>query len=459
MTDLPIYYPQVLVRVTAIVQTNPQTDPIEVSFVTGARSVKIERNDWNTADKCTVVLDLQRFPVLPRSIRQAHITVYAGDNLAIGTDGDVISDASYIRFCGYVDEPKIDLDEGDHKVTWEARDYTALFLDEKLPSTSVVPRYSDTLDQALQRILTIIPGGENIQLVLGGGLTQWPSLSTAVTATLRDTKVPIAQNDTAWHFVKRACDPVSLIPQIRLDTLVVAPSKGLAAPKSQAVLVYGANLASYSEKKVLPKNHEAIGLRAYNLNSRSIITSIYPPLGDARVTKPVRPHAGKKGGKPKMLTLKFFNNGKNIRWYPYPDVQSQAALDAATQRIYGERRQAEYEGSFRVARMRVPDWNVDDSIDGTSFDVTQIASGDRVRVLPLAQQRAVLDSMQSTDQRVSYLVSQGFDSDVAAALVRVHEEQGNAIVELFVRKATHEYDESQGFSLVVDFQNIIATTI
>ena len=194
---------------------------VEITDVTTARSVTVERNDYNTADKCDVEIDVQRLPILPRMIRQVLIQVYAGD--AGGTDAspeDLQNDDSLIRFIGYVDEPALALNEDDGRITWGARDYTALYLDTKRPPRDCVPSYGDRLDVALRRILDVVPGGEHIKLELRGA-REWPELSDAAPAVLRDAKIPVKQEDTAWHLIKRACDPVAMIPRMVLDTLVV----------------------------------------------------------------------------------------------------------------------------------------------------------------------------------------------------------------------------------------------
>jgi hypothetical protein len=448
------FYPRALVRFTALIQlSRTREELVEVTDVTTARSVTIERNDYNTADKCDVELDVQRLPILPRMIRQVLIQVYAGDAGGTSTSPeDLQDDDSLIRFIGYVDEPSMQLSEDDGRIHWTARDYTGLYIDTKRPPRDCVPSYGDTLDVALRRILDVVPGGENIRLELRGA-DAWPSLADAAPAALRNAKMPVKQEDTAWHLIKRACDPVAMIPRIVLDTLVVGTSRGLVQPTRRPVFVYGGGVTDYKEKRNLARIREGIGLNGYDLSQRRYITALYPPAGDASVRTKKKP-ASKKHAIPRVP-----GSDEKRQWFPYGTVANQDALEAAAERLYHERQRQEFEGEFQISRMAVEAdpaaLTFDADVDDDSYDVTGLENGDRVFIAIEPGHKQMLVGLESTEQRVAYLIDAGYSERIAPTLVRSFEENAEGPLEVYVGKAVHKYDESGGFELTVHFQSLL----
>lgn len=451
------FYPRALVRISALVQLSRSVEQLAtVVDVVTPRSVVIERNDYNTADKVTIEIDAMNFPILPRLIRQVIVQVFAGDAGSLsGSPEDLQEDDALIRFIGYVDDPEATFEDGDGRIKWEARDYTALYLDTKRPSRDVVPSYGDRLDVALRRILDSVPGGSNIGLVLEGA-QEWPQLNEAAPKALRDAAIPVKADDTAWHLIKRACDPVAMIPRMVLDKLVVGTSRGLRPPRRRPVFVYGDGITTYSEKRKLGKIREGVGLNGYDLSTRRYITAIYPPAHDASIAK--KAHV-KTAVKKKALPSPAIPGSDDKRfWMPYGAVANQDALDDAAERLFHERQRQEFEGSFKWSRMTAPndESDAEADFDDESFDIdiTGLANGDHIFVGIDPGHRQLLAGVQGFDARVAFLIDQGYSENVAPTLVRAFEENVDATLEVYVRKATHRYDE-EGFELTVEFQNFL----
>lgn len=457
-------YPGALVRVTATLATSSTPTEItpralkEVEFLARPRQISIERNDYNTADTCSVTMDARNFPLLPRNVRQILIQVYAGDLGGLDVDEAEIATEDKIRFIGYVDEPELSLEE-DGTIELKARDYTALFLDTKRPLSAVVPSYSDNLKTALRRILDSIPGGANISLRLEG-LDAWPELRTAAPAKLAKAKIPTKADDTAWHLIKRACDPVSLIPRFELDVLVVGTSRGLTVPSRRAILAYGVNVAHYQEKRHLVRVLEGIGLTAYSIEQRGYIVAVYPKTGDPTLKKPVKKVAVKKGGKPGKTSPSGVSSteidpNEKRAWFSYGTVSNQAALNEAAQRIFFERSRQEFSGSLKIRRMRVIQVDETDEYDDAgTYDVTTLSNGDRIMIDINPRERELLAEIPDPDARVAYLVdSLGYSPSVAGALIRSYTSGLQGPIEVYVRKAVHQFGET--YECSVDFQNLI----
>lgn len=467
---MPVWYPSVLVKVTAQVFTEiGRRDVDTVQFIDRPRSMVIERNDFRTCDTATLEFDAGDFPILPRNISQALVQVYFGDVGRLDESATTIQEDRFIRFIGYIDFPEISLSESDSVIRWKARDYTALFLDVKRPSVSLVPTFADRLDVALRRIVDSLPGGDNIEVVLDGA-TEWPELSTIASPGLADAKIPVRPEDTLWDLVLRACDPVGLIPEIRLDQLVVHPARGLGVRPRRGYFAYGNNIAEWKERRDLNRMREGIGLRAYSMETSQWTTALWPPVGDPSLdSKGKKPLVGANGAPPKTNAkrkpLTTTADGTTIdpsekrKWFNYDAVPNQAALLEVARNIYETRSRMEFEGTFVCADMAVPEVRQgDEDLDGRDFDVTGIATGDRVVVELFPEHRALLAGFGDSASRVAFLVDGGYEPSIAALLVRSFESGVDGALEVYVRSATHTISESAGYKLEVHFQNLITTT-
>lgn len=460
------FYPKALVRITATVQLSRTSDKLKtVTFVATPRSVKIDRNDYNQADECTLEFAAVKFPVLPRMIRQVLVQVYLGDVGGLSETLDDIGQSKFLMFLGYVDDPELALSESDGTIRWKARDFTALFLDTKRVSVDLVPYYSDDLDVALRRIIDALPGGENMRMRLEiGGVEEldWPRLADAAPAGLSGAQVPWKPDDTLWHLVKRACDPLGLIPSIELDELVVRESRGIATPAQRAVFVYGGNLVDYKERRSLLKLREGIGLTAYDLTTKTFITAVYPPAGDQAIAKKAPKTVTSKGGK-KTKPTTFGANATVVgkddkrRWFPYGMVANEEALQTAAQRLYEGRSRQEFEGTFSCVRMTAPALGRGNQLlPNVAFDLLDLTSGDRIIVDVLPEQRELLDGATSTEQRIAILERNGYQRAVATVLVRGFETGVSSGLEVYVRSAVFTLSDTEGFKLDVRFEALLS---
>lgn len=445
------YRPRALLRVTATVNMAKRGDRLEeVVFFATPRSVTVERNDFNTADTCSVEFDPGAFPVLPRNLRQALVQVYLGD--VVTADGEVADDG-YLQFIGYVDEPEFGLSESEATIRWKARDYTALLIDAKRPAEKIIPSYMDDLYTALRRVLDAVPGGSVLKLRLeidGAVSTAWPVLSQGAPPGLAEAKIPVMPQDSLWDLVKRACDGVNLIPRFELDTLVVATSRGQQVSRKRPRFIYGGTLVEYHEKRALVRTREGIGLNALDLSTGRFVTALYPPAGDDDIARKPKatPCATSATGKKKSAAVGA--NGTTLdaadkrHWFSHPPVQGVAELEAAAERIYKNRLHREFEGSFRCVRMRVDD-----------TDVLTLTAGDRVSVDVLPNERQLLGGVETTQERADLLVRRGYQRSVANTLVRAFESGVSDPLDVYVRRATVSLSEGDGFVLNVEFQNVI----
>ena len=444
-----IFYPVALVDCCVAYSASMNSDEVDgVEVRIHPLKVTVERNDHNTADTCTVEIDASRMPVMPRVIRQVLVRVYAGDAGELDTNFDDFHTEDRCVFMGFVDQPEINLSDSDARIIWKARDYTGLYLDIKSPPSTIIPTYADRLDAALRRILDYHFGGENIQLRLEGA-DVWPELGDIAPKGLLKAKLPVNDGWSAWDMIKAACDLVNLIPSFELDTLVVRVSRGLSSATSEPAFIYGENLLELHESRNLAKLKEGIGLRAYSLQDRKQIVAFFPPEGDRSIQKKPNKKAVRK--KQQLLVgVGTVTPGEKRKWFPAPMVQDQEALDAMAERVWRERSIGEFEGSFRVGRMTVRT-NLDPEGEA---DVTKIKNGDRVMLAVDPSNASLVSQVEGFEERVSLLQEvEGFEPATARAMVKIYESGLADPLEVYVRKATHTYDDK--YECQVEYQALI----
>lgn len=467
------FYPRALARITTTVQTSRERDELEeCAFDLTPREVSIERNEFSKADECSLTFDSSKFPVLPRNIRQALALVHVGDTRALGRS---LTEAS-ARWLGYIDEPDVLLSESEGTVHWKGRDYTGLLLDARRPPLRIVPTYGDNLETALRRILNDIPGGENIKLRLhdyqGGAIPEWPELADAAPPGLRTEKIAYDPNDTIWKLIERLCDPFGLIPQIKLDTLEIATSRGSQRPKRLPLFVLGGGpggIVEYQEKRSLSKIREGIALSGYDLSTGGYIVAQWPPSGDASIakklkaTKVIKSKSGKHAAKVSKTVganAAVIDKNDKRHGFAYGNVADEKTLLVAARALYENRSRQEFEGSLRCTRMTVPHVLVgqpfrDERFQIPEFDVLSLTSGDRVFVDVAPEYRQLLAGIDSTNARRSFLADRGFDRAVADVLVKTYERGVQRGLEVYVRSVSFSLGED-GFSMDLNFQALLS---
>jgi hypothetical protein len=458
------FFPRALVRFEALLNLSRTTDELQtISSVVRPRSVSVTRNDFNTADTAEIILDVQNFPILPRMVRQVFCTIYMGD--ADRIEDPFITDfaetvGDLVRFAGYVDDPEMSLDENDGTITWKLRDFTALLMADTRPPTEVTPSYADNLAVALRRIVNNIPQGKNIKLrylnetevVPESDLGSWPDLSIVAPKALAGAKIPVKPEDTAWDLIKRCCDPLSLVPSIYLDQLIVRTSRGLISDPRRPVFVYGSNLMNYKEKRQTGRSKEGTGLTGYLASTRKPIMAFYPPPGDPAISKSKQPFVPAKEGNPAYVE----GTEDRRKWFIYGTISSQKALDDAAFRIFTERSRQEWEASFECRRMRVVDDKLPNDVpdDDATFDVMTLANADRIWLGVEPDLRQMLAGLSDTNARVQFLVDNGYGVDVAPVMVKAFEVNLGGVIEAYVRKIEFKIDDT-GFSADFEVNNLV----
>jgi hypothetical protein len=232
-----VLYPTALVVVHLLPELGQNT-PDMITFATVPRSLKVEKNDIQTADTIEFELDLEDFPLDPRIIRAMTVEAFIAD--AGNTDPfwetirtDVATLRKYAIFAGVIDEVTSQIDT-DRVVKLKGRDYSAYLLDAELESKELIYG-TKTLVQIIRDLLDQRETTKAIQIeIRGKGIEKLvpakymirglaPKIRTIKTLKERPTNPRKLQHgNTAWEVIQEMALQGGIVAYIDLDTLVLA---------------------------------------------------------------------------------------------------------------------------------------------------------------------------------------------------------------------------------------------
>jgi hypothetical protein len=410
------------------------------------RGARLLANDHNHADELTLTLDWTEAGVDPRLLDDAVVAFYLGN---ADDFGRWEPSERNCRFMGISRRVEASRSSGKAAtVEIEAVDYTTLFLEARPFGTSGIPEFSQTLEEAWQRIVSQTPGAERLadRLELRG-LSVAPKLADAVGERFRKlAKVPANPETDAWAVWQQCCGMLGLVSFFELDRCIVTTSTALYSEADPPVLMWGLNLLDWTETRDATVAGKGVGAASYDPLSQRTLESYYPPKRD--------PKAEKK-------TVKATPQGTEVPpshferrdWYALPGITDQAALDRVTRRIYEERSRQELQG-----RATTKEWAVERLTTHAPFELAELRAGQCVQVALDPRDRLLLASIGSEQEQRSYLEQRGYTAAVADLIVR---NLGNLVglsSIYFARSVTTELELEQdtgSFQVEVDYVNRI----
>lgn len=463
--------------------------------------VEIERNGFRTADTANIVLNWKDVPFDPRLVRAAGVEVIVGvvppDDFEAGIRGErdesgqlrsVIRQrptgevaGSAIRFAGWVDTWNVTYanDKAD-LVQIECRDYTALFLDTPLASSSGVDltlpivdgvrefldtyntlrgfpvRYGDPLNPDLWASAVIPTPGDVLP-----DLLRSRSGSRARSTRRGDQRMNL------WDHLTDVCVPINLIPIVQDYTLWLCPPRTLTSGDGSPPprrMVFGRNLSGLEfTRKLGGVKVPTIEVRCFDPTVGRTRWGRYPVrrgepthgvFGTTNPPRPLRPNeTGVSGGNPE----------NRIQTFIVRPMSDGAALGRVAAGLYEQIGRQEIEGNF--ATSDVSSWNseTDTPLNPDNADLLKLASGESVELLVAPRDPTRPESVPntaaalaglSTAGRRDYLVSLGWEPDVAQRFAAWQE--GAAFQTIFrVQNVNVAYSADEGVKLRADFVNYI----
>lgn len=429
-------YPRALVGIRVPIMGNAfdrrrqQDDAETILFSVVPRRVSVSKNDFNQADEAHLTLGMEQAGVDPRLLSNANIEVFLTDAGSVETWQPKDSDR---RFVGIVTRSRRRMSEAGMSVELEALDYTTMFLAQKPFGDTGMPKYSDTLAQAWERICDHVgyydydDGGivSTVELLrdrleflgaegtdaAGAGIADIP-IGEFVLQRVRSKGIVQADpNADAWSIWRTICDSLGLITYIDGDRCVVAtPSAYYEDEDDPIALRWGDNVEEMEEGR----DHTAINGRGIHLTSFdpvsfSAIEAFFPERDDDRVPRRKRLKASGKTKKKKAATSGLVDI-KQYEHFDYPYPATEEALATIAERIFQERSRQELRGHVKTSEMTLL------RASGREASVFDLRHGGPVLV---SFDTDVLDPvrrLESVQLREAYLREIGYQPQIARLL-------------------------------------------
>lgn len=361
-----------------------------------------------------------------------------------------------IRFVGYIDEEEVD--DQARAVRIKARDLSAPLREHHplIPKRfddgrriDPTPHYSDTLRQAIERILSVVPGfepGGSRQVLT---LREVPALDLQlgqlVEGRAKSGPVSLPAKCSAWDAIEVVCGLAARLVSVELGEIVVREPRDVFRTDGRPdyTFVFGAdNANSFGPKrsKKFIRNRKGVKLIAWNPETRTRVESVYPSDGEMRKNFPRRRPAP-KAHKP---TRKAASHPARALPPPDRDVYaigsgtwSQAELDAMAERVWLQKGLGEVEGTVSS-----PIWDK---------GVLGLKNGMRIAVKVRPDLEAQVRALNTDEERAQFLAATlGLETEAARALVRVVMNPRDDLYS--VRTVTREWPNEK--AVTVGFANL-----
>lgn len=386
-----------------------------VSLPIKVRRAELESNDHNHADTLSISAEWRDAGVDPRLIKNATCEFWMGnaDDYGVFTPN-----ASNLRFLGVMQRPRrVAKEGGGFEVELEFHDYTAFFLEHKPFATAGLPKYSDTLVDAWQRICDYTgPLGVDgkIQssvevlrdaLEFRGGARGDIVLGTSVAERFgKFDHIAVKQGADAWAVWQQCVGMLGLISFIELDKCIVTTSTEYYTVDTAPKLIWGQNILDAEEQANAKYSDKGVGLTSFDPLSGTTYEAFYPPPGDERVRRK-KVAAGKKSKKAPAFPADRYD------WFEYHGVTDLERLTEIAKRVWEERSRQELDGRIKTAEMFV------EGVDKSSVDLLTLRCGDAVRIEIDQHDQQTLASMGSESAARDYLEARGYSPEVATLII------------------------------------------
>lgn len=254
------------------------------------------RGSHNKADEATVTVDAAAFAF---PIRQVAGCVYSLFYGLVDDPGGSVKSAANERFFGVVVD--YDLDKGGRHAILKAQDLSSLARKKAYPVRKTIvqdenglttatidptPRYSDSLQKACERMLSILPEFQDQSLQPPLTFRQTDALTGAnlsklVSGRAVNAPVPLHPDCTVWEGIEHLCGLLGLHVRVELREIVVRTSDEVFAGRSsKATFIFGSRAGNCHGPKFHKKpvaNRNGVRVNAFDPEQRKVVTAVYPP--------------------------------------------------------------------------------------------------------------------------------------------------------------------------------------
>lgn len=417
------YYPRASVVLTVLLEDwadGSGSDTLTVEVV--PRELEWVRNHAREADTFRVGVDWRDLPIDPRSARSILVTAAVAD---VGSAaGTLTYDRSNAVIMGYVDQPKLKLDEGSEVLDLAGRDYTALFLDRRWSDGAI--DISVPLSQVVDAVLQATPGAEEMRTEFVGGA------GSVVLKSIIGRRLFVPQtNDDTWTVLVDLVGRAGLVAVVELDTLRIVPAGEVG--DQRVSFAWGRDVSRLTVSRDYQEMRTTqVEVRCWNPLARKVRTAKYPEQSIV-----LRKRISTKG--------KVSTDTAPVTPFYVEGTYSQAQISELAERIYRNAARQQLEGELETREMA--------SFEGGVLP--QLANGHRI-VVEWAQDLVAVIHGMPEGQAVDRLVAvAGLPRHVAEVLVSQYRQAADLAVEFYVRTARHRWTRDDGYQLTVEFINLV----
>lgn len=456
---MSIYYPQggLILRATWEDFKSQSAKNLSVTeFNITAKSLYIERNDYSEADKFKATLDYNDFPFDPRCLRSIAVTICIEDRKKnFKSDNSLnkiipVMDKNIV-FIGFADESSIRMDSETKTITFEGRDYTSLFIDQKRINTEPISM-SKPIDEIIKDLINEQDATKDIIVVNRTGETlPVPSKLSAdynPTTSVRNVK----RKETYWDIMQDIVSHFGFVGFIELDKYVITKPQNIYEKKEIKQFIYGGNIKELNFQRKLG--------RAKNFNVRVIsFNPLEKKTEEALIPKEaITPDFIANNGNKEITIPQLDKDGKKIEpektadyiSFPVKDVVNKEQLIKIGESVFEEMSRQQIEGSLTTYEMEIPE-----EIDGNktrSISFEKIKNGTAIRVYLSSSELGFLNSKSDFNKKLAFLISRGYSHDIAVVFAKSLDRINTAF---YTKSVTYELDQDNGFSMKLDFINFI----
>ena len=519
---MPRYAPRVVVEISAVIQFGPNTKQVNSKFE--ADSVQIQRRSHSHAATCDVTVRGAALPFDPDLVAAASVIVFAGDagEMIGGTwDGTSADRKRNIRFIGYADEFKREDGDRGPYVNIKARDVSMLFRAPEVLDAKAIPLYSDTLADALWRIVDSVLSklsGHNGKTLNGSvllrdtpALYDPPSnaltgpeflLSKLVAGKHKDGPVTMPKAKASpWDAIEHVvgmCGRMVSMDQtwltVRMPAEVVGESGVTDDQKPVVAFVFGAEddalpdserisvdgkeadvpanrngvpvvpAMSVSRTRKLIRQRRGLSLTAYDTDTRRTITVVYPD--DKHLPSRKLPSALTDSGAVQAANKQIAAKTKKKSAKAAKGGGSgKQTFDAAEDRdaLY-IRAGVHTEAQLLEIGKRIYEERSRYELEGTITthepleEVLNLQNGDRITLYVSPNIEQALREKESEDEKVSYLEERlGVEREAAKTLLRATQYPRQTL--FYVKGVNLSFYSDQPPSIEIAFINLLTVTV
>lgn len=492
-----VYYPQaraiLQVVLDGFADTAKDTAPLVIPVL--PKSVKVVRNGYNQADSWELTFEVGDLPIDPDMVRAGAVEIYlfqlheseqrvvsrknpliepdgGGDRprtpadtaaleLGLATTRDRFTYGNRPQIAGLFDRDQLTLSNDGGWVTIAGQDYTAHLMSEQwkpLPNGRArrIP-VGQRLDELVTNILAEAdPEGRLAVEVRGMSASDLPIVGKN---EVRGHKrgIPVEADTSYWDVIYKVTVRHGLIAFVDgLSVVLMRPQNLTSGEDAGRVkrLAWGVNLDHLELTRELGKQQgPTIVVRGYDPKTRQTVDVEYPVGSFHRSSKAGETKASKtqatKTSTHKSKLGKVTTTVKNRDEYeivPAYGITDRETLARMAESLYNVRSRAERRVVAGTRDLR----------DMRGSDMLDVRSGDACTIEWDDFNRAILANPDlSPDAKQLHLEDRGFNSTVAATIVKHFAKLEALARPLRLKEATIDYDADEGVSIELDLADFI----